>query len=134
MPNLFTTVRTGHLVSSRTTRRGRLHPHQELRSSIGVAGFLPVIERFMMDDALQQAWNTIAVFVPKLVAFLLILVIGLIIARVLAKALNAVLERVGFDRAVERGGVKKALAQSKYDASDVIAKLIYYTLMLFVLQ
>ncbi len=87
-----------------------------------------------MDDALQQTWNTIATFVPKLVAFLLILIIGWIIARVLAKAVNAILERVGFDRAVERGGVKKALEKSKYDASDVVAKLVYYALVLFVLQ
>src|SRR3954452_3202540 len=87
-----------------------------------------------MDDALQQTWNTVATFVPKLVAFLVILIIGWIIAKVLAKAIDAVLERVGFDRAVERGGVKKALAQSKYDASDIVAKLVYYALILFVLQ
>ncbi len=87
-----------------------------------------------MDDALQQTWNTVATFVPKLVAFLLILIIGWIIARVLAKAINAILERVGFDRAVERGGVKQALARSKYDASDIVAKLVYYALVLFVLQ
>jgi hypothetical protein len=87
-----------------------------------------------MDDALQQAWNTVATFVPKLVAFLVILLVGWIIAKVLAKAINAVLERVGFDRAVERGGVKKALERSKYDASDVVAKLVYYALVLFVLQ
>ena len=87
-----------------------------------------------MDDALQQTWNTVATFVPKFVAFLVILIVGWIIAKVLAKAVNAVLERVGFDRAVERGGVKKALAKSKYDASDVVAKLVYYALVLFVLQ
>jgi|tagenome__1003787_1003787.scaffolds.fasta_scaffold20950695_2 hypothetical protein len=87
-----------------------------------------------MDDALRQTWNTVATFVPKLVAFLVILIVGWIIAKVLAKAINAILERVGFDRALERGGVKKALAQSKYDASDVVAKLVYYTLLLFVLQ
>jgi hypothetical protein len=87
-----------------------------------------------MNDALQQTWNTVATFVPKLVAFLVILIIGWIIAKVLAKAIDAVLERVGFDRAVERGGVKKALAQSKYDASDIVAKLVYYALILFVLQ
>jgi MFS family permease len=91
-------------------------------------------ERLSMDDALQQTWNTVATFVPKLIAFLLILIIGWIIARVLAKAINAILERVGFDRAVERGGVKKALEKSKYDASDVVAKLVYYALVLFVLQ
>jgi hypothetical protein len=87
-----------------------------------------------IQNALQDGFSTIAEFVPKLVLFLLILVIGLFIAKVLAKALNSILERLGFDRAVERGGVKKALDQSKYDASDIVAKLIYYTLMLFVLQ
>lgn len=87
-----------------------------------------------MKDALTSGLTTVANFVPKLVMFLVILIIGWLIAKFLAKAANAVLERVGFDRAVERGGVKKALAQSKYDASDVVGKLIYYVLFLFVLQ
>ncbi len=87
-----------------------------------------------MKDALTSGLTTVANFVPKLVMFLVILIIGWLIAKALAKAANAVLERVGFDRAVERGGVKKALAQSKYDASDVVGKLIYYVLFLFVLQ
>ena len=87
-----------------------------------------------MKDALRDGLSTIAEFVPKLVLFLVILVIGIIIAKVIAKALNAVLERAGFDRAVERGGIQRALANSKMDASDIVAKLIYYTLLLFVLQ
>jgi len=87
-----------------------------------------------MESALRNALTTIAEFVPRLVLFLVILVLGIIIAKLIAKALNALLERVGFDRAVERGGVKKAMANSKMDASDVVGKLIYYTLMLFVLQ
>jgi len=87
-----------------------------------------------MRDALKDGLTTIAEFVPKLVLFLIILVVGIIVAKVIAKAINALLERVGFDRAVERGGVKQALAKSKMDASDIVAKLIYYTLLLFVLQ
>jgi len=87
-----------------------------------------------MEDALRDGLTTIAEFVPKLVLFLVILIVGMVIAKVIGKALSAVLEKVGFDRAVERGGVKKALQNSKMDASDVVAKLIYYTLMLFVLQ
>ncbi|WP_310530328.1 mechanosensitive ion channel family protein [Nocardioides sp.] len=87
-----------------------------------------------LQDGLRDGVSTISEFVPRLVLFLLILVVGLLIAKAVAKALNAVLERVGFDRAVERGGVKRAMANSKMDASDVVAKLIYYTLMLFVLQ
>lgn len=85
-------------------------------------------------DTLGDAVSDVATFVPKLVGFLVILVIGWIIAKVLAKVTNAVLERVGFDRAVERGGVKKALAKTPYDASDFLAKLIYYIVLLFTLQ
>ena len=87
-----------------------------------------------MEDALRDGLSTIAEFVPKLVMFLLILVIGMFVAKAIAKALDKVLERVGFDRAVERGGVRRALERSKFDASDIVAKLIYYTLLLFVLQ
>lgn len=87
-----------------------------------------------MKDALNDGLSMIAEFVPKLALFLVILVIGIIVAKLISKALNAVLERVGFDRAVERGGIKRALSNSKMDASDIVAKLIYYTLLLFVLQ
>ena len=90
--------------------------------------------RESLENGLRDGVSLIAEFVPKLVLFLVILIIGLIVAKAIAKALSAVLEKVGFDRAVERGGVKKALANSKMDASDIIAKLLYYTLMLFVLQ
>lgn len=73
-------------------------------------------------------------FLPKLLLFIIILVVGLIVAKLIAKGLDKLLERVGFDRLVERGGVKKALDRSKFDASDIIAKIVYYTLVLFVLQ
>src|SRR5687767_10753088 len=87
-----------------------------------------------MEDAIRDGLSTVAEFVPKLVLFLVILVVGIIVAKAIAKALNAVLERVGFDKAVERGGVREALANSTMDASDIVAKLIYYALLLFVLQ
>ena len=87
-----------------------------------------------MKTALNDGLSTIAEFVPKLIAFLLILVIGLIVAKLISKALSGLLEKIGFDRAVERGGVKKALAQSTLDASDIVAKIVYYALVLFVLQ
>jgi hypothetical protein len=83
---------------------------------------------------LQNGLAAVITFVPLALLFLLILVVGLIVAKVLEKALSKLLTKVGFDRAVERGGIKKALANSKLDASDVIAKILYYTLVLFVLQ
>ncbi|MBA2527205.1 MAG: hypothetical protein H0V18_15705, partial [Pyrinomonadaceae bacterium] len=51
---------------------------------------------------LGDAWASIATFLPKLVGFLLILIIGYFIAKAIAKLVDGVLERVGFDRMVER--------------------------------
>lgn len=85
-------------------------------------------------QGVQDAWSTVLTFVPKLVSFLIILLIGYLIAKALQKAIDAVLERVGFDAAVERGGVKQALARSRYDASDIVAKIVYYAVVLLTLQ
>ena len=80
------------------------------------------------------AWGTFLSFLPRAVGFIVILVVGWIIAKIVLKGVNAILERVGFDRAVERGGVKKALERSKYDASDILARIGYYFVLLFTLQ
>lgn len=87
-----------------------------------------------LQTGLERAWTNIITFVPNLVAFLLILAIGYFVAKAIGKVVDKVLERVGFDRAVERGGIKQAMARSKYDASDIVSKLVFYTLFLFVLQ
>jgi hypothetical protein len=62
------------------------------------------------------------------------LVIGYFIAKAIAKLVETVLERVGFDNAVERGGIGQALERSQYDASDILSKIVFYALFLFVLQ
>lgn len=85
-------------------------------------------------EGVESAWSSVAEFVPRLAAFLAILIIGAFVAKALAAALDKVLDRVGFDRAVERGGIRKALSHSQYDASDLLSKVVYYGLMLFVLQ
>ena len=83
---------------------------------------------------IENAWSNVAAFVPKLLAALVILLVGYLVARAIAGILNKVLERVGFDRVVERGGVRQVLARSKYDPSDILAKLVFWTIMLLVLQ
>ena len=87
-----------------------------------------------MKNALNSALTNIATFVPKLVLFLVILIVGIIVAKALSKAVAKILQRVGFDRAIERGGVGRAMEKSKYDPSDILAKLVYYAVMLFTLQ
>ncbi|MEV0030566.1 hypothetical protein [Nocardia sp. NPDC050793] len=85
-------------------------------------------------QGLSDAWSSIATFVPKLAGFLVILLIGWVVAKVVATIVGKVLERVGFGRLVERGGVERMLARSKYDASNLIAKLAYYAILLIALQ
>ncbi|GIJ49980.1 hypothetical protein Val02_68660 [Virgisporangium aliadipatigenens] len=87
-----------------------------------------------VQGGLSDMLRTILLFLPKALLFVLILVVGYIVAKVLLKVVDKVLERVGFDRVVERGGIRAALAHSKYDASDIVAKLVYYAVLLFTLQ
>ncbi|MDG4798639.1 hypothetical protein [Micromonospora sp. WMMD1082] len=85
-------------------------------------------------DAAADMWRSVLLFVPRAIAFIAILVVGWLIARAVLKIVDAVLERVGFDRAVERGGIKRALERTRYDASDILARLAYYAVLLFTLQ
>ncbi|MPZ71641.1 MAG: hypothetical protein GEU74_00170 [Nitriliruptorales bacterium] len=87
----------------------------------------------MDSEPIRNALTTTAEFLPKLLGFLAILIIGYFIAKVIAKVVDKILERVGFDRAVDRGGLRKALAKSQYDPSDILAKVVFYALFLFVL-
>jgi hypothetical protein len=87
-----------------------------------------------MQETLTNALATAVAFIPQFVGFLVILLVGWLVARTISRLLQKLLEKAGFDRAVERGGVKRALDRSKFDASDIVGKLVYYTLMLFVLQ
>jgi Conserved TM helix len=82
----------------------------------------------------SNAWSNVATFIPKFIVFLIILIVGYFIAKAIAKILSTVLTRVGFDRLIERGGISRALARSNYDASDILAKIVFYAIMLFVLS
>ena len=86
------------------------------------------------EGGFERAWDSIITFVPKLLGFLLILAIGYFIAKAIEKVLDGILERVRFDRLVERGGLKSALARSKLDASSILARIVFYVVFLFVLQ
>lgn len=94
----------------------------------------PVPAKFDVGSSLQNGFSTVVSFVPELVLFLVILLIGYVVAKAVAKVVDKVLERVGFDALVERGGIKQALAKSRYDASTILSKIVYYAIMLFVLS
>jgi hypothetical protein len=85
-------------------------------------------------QGLSNAWSNVAQIVPKFIGFLAILVIGWFISRLLTRVLDRVLRRVGFEKVAERGGISRALAQSKYDTTALVCKVVYYALLLVTLQ
>ncbi|EHR60942.1 mechanosensitive ion channel family protein [Saccharomonospora cyanea] len=85
-------------------------------------------------ESFNDALRSVITFLPKFAAFLVILLIGWLVAKGLRKLVDLVLERLNFDRAVERGGIKQALDRSKYDASSLVAAIVYYAVLLIALQ
>ena len=83
-----------------------------------------------IQNSLSEGFTTFTTFIPKLLGFLLILVIGYVVAKIVSKLVDKALERVGFDGAVEKGGIKKALSKSQYDASDIVAKLVFFAIFI----
>jgi hypothetical protein len=76
----------------------------------------------------------IAELLIRLLAFVAILLVGYLVARALQRAVNALLERFGVGRALDRGGIREALARSGHDVGGLLSKLVFYGLMLLVLQ
>ncbi|MFJ8664492.1 hypothetical protein [Streptomyces sp. NPDC093600] len=81
-----------------------------------------------------DAWSAVAEFVPKFIGFLAILLIGWFVAKMIAKIADRVLRKVGFERMAERSGVANTLRGSKYDATGIISKILYYAVLLIALQ
>jgi len=82
---------------------------------------------------ISDGFATVTTFIPRLLGFLVILLVGYLIAKFVAKIVDKLLERAGFDQAVEKGGIKKALSKSQYDASDIVAKLVFFAIFIPVL-
>lgn len=83
----------------------------------------------------QEFLNEIAVTLPKIIGAILILLIGWIIAKLLKKAivkllkiirLNTLSEKVGIEKFLKEGGLKKT-------AADLIGSLFYWIIMLTVI-
>jgi len=83
-----------------------------------------------LETPVRDGITTFTTFVPKLLGFLVILLVGYFVAKIVAKLVDKGLEKAGFDRAVERGGIKKAMAKSNYDASDIVAKLVFFAIFI----
>ena len=83
-------------------------------------------------DQFAVLFGNVVNIVIKVVIFLAIMAIGWMVARWLHKWITRLLQRVGFDRAVERGGLRRMLGNTS--ASDLTSRLIVLGFLLFILQ
>jgi hypothetical protein len=87
-----------------------------------------------VEQGISDAWASVAAFVPRLAAFLVVLATGWLLARILLALVGRALRRLGLDAAAERGGLARALAGTKRPPSDLVARILYYAALLVTVQ
>jgi F0F1-type ATP synthase membrane subunit b/b' len=83
----------------------------------------------------QQTLDNIFAFIPNILAFLLILLIGYIIAKVIQKAIAAALQKAGLDKRLHESDARKYVDQVIPGASpsNGIARMVFYLVFAFFL-
>ncbi len=86
-------------------------------------------------NALANAVNLILAFIPRLIGFLVILIVGLIIAALVAKAVTFLLRKVGFDRMSDRIGLTRFEQHMgvRMDTAGVLGRVVYWFIVLIFL-
>jgi hypothetical protein len=84
--------------------------------------------------SLQTFWGEIAQFLPKLLAALLLLLVGFLLARLLRAGVRRGLEAMGFGRMAEKSGLEALVRQGGVDLSlaGIIAGTVYWLVLLVV--
>jgi len=85
--------------------------------------------------ALTNALNIILTFIPKFLGFLVILLVGWIVASVVSRVLTALLRRIGFDRLSDRVGLTRVEQQIgvRMDTAGILGKIVYWFIFLIFL-
>lgn len=85
--------------------------------------------------ALANALNLFLTFIPKFIGFLVILLVGWIIASVVSRALTLLLRKIGFDRLSNRIGLTRLEQQMnvRLDSAGILGKIVYWFLFLIFL-
>ncbi len=86
-------------------------------------------------SSIEEALTDVATFVPLLIFALVVLVVGWFIARLIRKLFHTLLKRVNFDGIVDRSGLGGYIERAGFpDSGALVAKIVYYFIMLIVLQ
>jgi small-conductance mechanosensitive channel len=81
-----------------------------------------------MFQPLQDALSTFFSYIPQLIGAIVILVIGYVIASVLRAVVGRVLQGIGFDSWMERGGIKQFFDRAETDQTpaSILGALVFW--------
>ena len=81
-----------------------------------------------MFQPLQDAISAFLGYIPQLIGALIILIVGYFIAKALQAIVGRVLEGVGFDRWMERGGIKQFFdrADTEHTPHSILGRLVFW--------
>lgn len=85
--------------------------------------------------ALTNALNLLLEFIPKLIGFLVILLVGWIVATLVSKGVTYLLRKVGFDHLSERIGLTRLEQRMgvRMDTAGILGTIVYWFLFLIFL-
>lgn len=88
-----------------------------------------------ISESLQQAFDSFFEFLPNLLGFLVILVVGYFIAKAVKALVGKGLEALGFDRALSESDAGQYVEKVSPDArpSKLISTIVFWLIFLFVL-
>lgn len=87
------------------------------------------------DGILTDTIRQIADFIPDLLAFIVILVVGTFIARAIRTGITKLLKKINFDSYIDKAGIGTHLERAGFaDSGRFMAVMVYYLLMLLVLK
>jgi hypothetical protein len=86
-------------------------------------------------SSFAAALALIFTFIPKLLAFLVIILVGYLVAAALSRAITFLLRKAGFDRVAARIGLTRLEQQMglRLDAADLLGRIVYWFIFLIFL-
>ena len=81
-----------------------------------------------IQDALLNVLNIFLSYIPQIIGAIVILIVGFLVAKLLQAVVRRVLQSIGFDQWMERGGIKQFFdqAQTKETPATVLGKLVFW--------
>jgi small-conductance mechanosensitive channel len=81
-----------------------------------------------MFQPLQDALSAFFSYLPQLIGAIVILIVGYVVARVLQAVVGRVLQGIGFDRWMERGGIKQFFdrAETNQTPASILGALVFW--------